>query len=190
MTGPHLNDQGKFDHGIPLKSANAKDRLMPPSHASQTHGRKHSKKKRKSRKEGKSSSTSKSGKKATSSDQEAGRTSKPESKRSQNGKMMLKSAAELRPLQTIRPLMGGKLVIPEKPKGDTSGLLRADTVIERYHDLYGKKSPGGKRKSHGGDEVRSHSSVDSDFSMCSDVIRNMSIHPAHYTPDSDEEDYV
>lgn len=102
------------------------------------------------------------------------------------------SAAELRTLGGNRPLTGGKLVVLEKPKiagGQQSPTRSAsgDVVIERYHDKYGQPTEpdmvGGSYK-----PIDDVTSLDSDnFSMCSDIIRNMHIHGDHYVPISDEE---
>ena len=92
-------------------------------------------------------------------------------------------------------MTSGKLVKPAfaetAPKKKTEGTkLRADAVIERYHDHYERKSAEVKRKASTAKRV-SQSSVESDnFSMCSDVIRHMNTQAGHYIPESEDDHYV
>lgn len=105
-------------------------------------------------------------------------------------KKNIKSAAELRVLGSSRPLTSGNVISVEKPKpAKKKPEPNSESVIERYHDLYGKTAAEDKQKP--GAKRVSDASIDSDnFSMCSDVIRHMNAHADHYVPDSDEEDYV
>lgn len=77
-------------------------------------------------------------------------------------------------------------MVKEKPKPPGQKTPNPDVVIERYHELYERR---GTTTSRDATDRISERSLDSDnFSMCSDVIRDMNTHAEHHVPDSEYED--